>query len=179
MTTNLFSDAHIYIRPFQSTDAKQFVDAVLESLQTVGVYMPWAVPSYSIENALTWIDTCATARDTSTAYEFGIFRVGDDRLLGGCGLNQINRSHNFCNLGYWVRECSQQRGIATKAIKLVAQYAFDELKFTRLEIVIAQMNIGSERAAQKSGALYECTARNRISDGPHLLAAKIYSLIPE
>ena len=169
----------IFIRPFQHADANQFVEAVLESLQTVGVYMPWAIPSYSIDNALTWFDTCASARDASTAYEFGIFSRSDGQLLGGCGLNQINRHHNFCNLGYWVRESAQRRGIATKAIKLLADFAFGEIKFTRLEIIIAEANTGSERAAQKSGAIYECTSRNRIADGSYLLPAKVYLLVPE
>ena len=179
MTSNFGTTKDILIRPFQHSDANQFVEAVLESLQTVGIYMPWAIASYSIDNALTWFDACAIARDASSAYEFGIFSHSDGQLLGGCGLNQINRRHNFCNLGYWVRESAQRQGVATKAIKLLADFAFGELKFTRLEIIIAEANISSERAAQKSGAIYECTARNRISDGSYLLPAKIYSLVPE
>ena len=179
MKPNFGTTTDILIRPFQHADADQFVEAVLESLQTVGVYMPWAIPGYSIDNALTWFDACANARDASSAYEFGIFSRSDGQLFGGCGLNQINRHHNFCNLGYWVRESAQRRGVATKAIKLLADFAFGEIKFTRLEIIIAEANIGSERAAQKSGAIYECTARNRIADGSYLLPAKIYSLVPE
>ena len=49
---------------------------------------------------------------------------------------------------------------------------------TRIEIVIAAGNTGSEAVARKVGAHFEGMARNRLqlADGP--VAAAVYSLIP-
>ena len=45
-------------------------------------------------------------------------------------LNQFSPQHRFCNLGYWVRASAQGKGVASQAAKLLAGYAFEELRFT-------------------------------------------------
>jgi ribosomal-protein-serine acetyltransferase len=99
--------------------------------------------------------------------------------LGGIGLNQFNREHNFCDLGFWVRESRQRQGIASRAARAVTAFGFRELTLTRIEIVIAEGNILSRRVAEKLGATFECVARNRLVSTGVPLAAAVYSLIPD
>jgi RimJ/RimL family protein N-acetyltransferase len=37
-------------------------------------------------------------------------------FYGGIAINQINREHEFGNIGYWVRQSRQRRGIALRAV---------------------------------------------------------------
>jgi len=105
---------------------------------------------------------------------------GDDGLdyIGAAGLNQFNRVHNFCNLGYWVRTSAQRQGAARAAIRALARFAFDELALTRVEIVVADGNHASLALARKAGAVHEGLAHNRLylHNGP--VAAHMLSLIP-
>jgi ribosomal-protein-serine acetyltransferase len=99
-------------------------------------------------------------------------------FLGGAGLNKINREHNFANLGYWVRQSRQRRGVASGATRLLAGFGFATLGLTRIEIVAVSDNLPSQRVAEKAGAQFECLARNRLVIRGVPLAAKVYSLVP-
>lgn len=166
------------LRPLLPTDADALSAAALESLATVGRWMPWCTADYSPTRAAEWIAHCTQARTDGSAYEFGIFSADGSELFGLAGLNQFNRLHNFCNLGYWVRESRQHQGIAPTTVRRLAEFGFRELGQTRIEIVIAEGNTGSEAVARKVGAHFEGVARNRLqlADGP--VAASVYSLIP-
>ncbi len=167
------------LRTFEQSDAPWFVGAVLESAETVGRFMPWAVKGYALQDALSWIDHCSQALARGEAYEVGIFQAGTGKLLGGCGLNQFNRAHNYCNLGYWVRQSAQRRGVATTAVKLLSSFAFQQLKLTRVEIVMAENNVASEAVARSAGALFERISRNRLLLPTGPIPGKMYSLVPQ
>jgi RimJ/RimL family protein N-acetyltransferase len=108
----------------------------------------------------------------------GIFSDAGSELYGGVSINQLNLQHNFGNVGYWVRQSRQRKGVATRAVRIIASYGFDVLKLTRLEIVAALDNRASRGVAEKVGAAFECIARNRLVVDGHAVPAAVYSLVP-
>ena len=68
----------------------------------------------------------------------------------------------MANLGYWVRTSATRRGVATRAVRELAGFAFRETDLVRLEIVVAIDNRASLRVAEKSGAIREGTANQRV-----------------
>ncbi len=141
--------------------------------------MPWCHASYTEQNALDWFATCNEALSNETAFEFGVFSESDGELLGGAGLNQINARHRYCNLGYWVRQSKQQQGFASKSVLMLAHFGFETLALNRIEMVVAVGNLASERVAQRSGALLECVARNRLLIHGVPVPASVFSLVPQ
>ncbi len=168
----------ICVRPFQKTDVAEFGVAARESVSTVGVWMPWCHDRYSASEAESWFDLCERKLRADEAYDAGIFSADGTELLGGVAINQINREHNFGNIGYWVRQTRQRQGVASRAVRMIAEYGFGQLKLTRLEIVIAEDNLASRELAKKIGATLECIARNRLIAHGKPRAAAVYSLIP-
>lgn len=61
----------------------------------------------------------------------------------------------------------------------MAQFAFEELKYSRLEIVVATGNMSSLRVAEKAGARREGVLRNRLILHGKLHDAVMHSLVPE
>jgi ribosomal-protein-serine acetyltransferase len=171
------ANAIVRIRPFANSDATIFVSAARESVETVGKWMDWCHADYSIEEAQTWIESCQQNSAAGTAYEFALVDPATGEFFGGAGLNQINTAHNFANIGYWVRQSHQGRGIATAAVRRLID-AFTELKLTRVELVIRPDNLPSRRVAEKVGATLESIARNRIVSYGKVWEGAIYSLIP-
>ena len=177
MESPLLSDG-VCIRPFADKDAEEFVTAVRESVATVGVWMPWCVGSYSSADAKAWFDQCSANLSASHAYDVGIFSPEGQTLYGGIAINQINREHNFGNIGYWVRQSRQRQGIALRAVRVISAFGFNFLKLTRLEILAPTDNIASRGVAEKAGATFECFARNRLVINGRPVAAAVYSLTP-
>lgn len=138
---------NLCLRQFVEDDADAFATAVRESVATVGLWMPWCHAGYTADEARQWFAICERSLAEKSAYEFGIFAADGERFLGGTGLNQLNRLNNCCNLGYWVRESCQRQGVATRTLRLLAEFGFASLGLTRIEIVVAQGNVrwrGSE-----------------------------------
>jgi ribosomal-protein-serine acetyltransferase len=73
----------------------------------------------------------------------------DGRVLGTCGINQINKIHQFANLGYWTRSSEAGKGVAVAAVRELERWVFSETDLERLEIVVACGNRRSERVAEK------------------------------
>ncbi|HLX28153.1 MAG TPA: GNAT family N-acetyltransferase [Casimicrobiaceae bacterium] len=167
----------VLLRPYRNDEAQLLYDAAIESLDTVGRWMPWCHDRYAIAESVAWVESCAERWRSGVEYAFGIFDHAG-RYIGGCGLNGFNRMHNFANLGYWIRQSRQRQGYAVDAVHTLSMFGFTTLRLTRIEIVVASENAPSRRVAEKAGATFECIARNRllIRDVPH--SAAVYSLIP-
>jgi len=172
------ANANIVIRPFQPADADEFVRAAHESIETVGKWMSWCSHSFTRESALAWFATCDQDREAGRAYDMGIFCAATGQLLGGAGINQLSPHHRYGNIGYWVRQSRQGRGIAQQAVALLRDFGFTQLGLFRLEIVMGVGNAASEAVAIAAGATFECRARNLIVLHDQPFDAHIYALIP-
>jgi len=150
----------IRIRPFQREDAFALYESVRESMEQLRPWMPWCHSQYAISEAEEWIDKQRTAFDTSDEYHFAI--ISGSEFAGVCGLNGVRRVNRLANLGYWVRTSFTGRGIATRATRLLADWAFQNTDLNRLEILVAIRNHASLRVAAKAGAVWEGVLRGRL-----------------
>jgi len=178
MTVTAIHAPGLVLRPFVDGDADDFAAAVCESVASVSPWMGWCVDGYTAADALDWFAVCRAGAAAGTAFEFGMFDATSGRFLGGAGLNDIRRVHQFCNLGYWVRQSAQGQGVASRCVPALAAHAFEVLGLHRVEIVVAVGNAASEAVAVKSGALRESVARNRLLVGGLPAPAHIFSLVP-
>jgi ribosomal-protein-serine acetyltransferase len=178
MKTEL-SDGRILIRPLCVDDVDAVYEAVRESIEEVGRWLPWCHPDYSRDETVAFINSLKGAQGADELYSFAIVdaRAGD--FLGGVGLSQINRVHQMANLGYWVRTSRTERGVASAATRLVAGFGFRQLGLQRIEIVAATGNQASQRVAEKAGALREGVLRKRLLIHGEAHDAVVYSLVAE
>lgn len=71
--------------------------------------------------------------------------------LGGIIYGAMRGGH----IGYWIDRNFANRGYTTRAVELLTQYAFDELKLHRIEINLRPENASSRRVAEKAGFILE------------------------
>ncbi|WP_323981505.1 GNAT family N-acetyltransferase [Aeromonas media] len=178
MPLQRLANANLVIRPFEADDADEFVRAAHESIETVGRWMSWCTPSFNREQALAWFATCDQDREAGRAFDMGLFCATTGQLLGGAGINQLSPHHRYGNIGYWVCQSRQGKGIARQAVALLRDFGFTQLGLFRLEIVMGVGNAASEAVAIAAGATFECRARNRIFLHDQPLDAHIYALLP-
>jgi ribosomal-protein-serine acetyltransferase len=169
---------NLCLRPFQTDDAQALYEAALESVDSVGVWMPWLDANYSLDLAQSWVNSCIAGLATGGEYSMGIFSRDGSQFFGAISINFINHQHNFVNIGYWVRTSRQRQGIAHDALRLMSEFGFQDLRFSRLEIVVAEDNLASRKLAEKIGAHFEGMARNRLLIHGKLHTAAMYSLVP-
>ena len=176
LSSNPLIDEELLLRPFRVDDTSDLHCAVRESLKELKPWMSWATEDYSEQTARDYITIARARWEEHTFYAFAILRANE--LLGACTLSSIHSIYRFCNLGYWVRTSCRGQGIAGRAAKLAARFAFQRLGLIRVEIVIAVGNQASLRVAEKIGAHEEGILLNRIVVGTSIHDAHMYSLVP-
>ncbi len=168
----------VAIRPYRLEDVPSLFAAVLESRRELSAWLPWCTEQYSIEDSIKFISEREAEWEKGEQYDFVIYDAADGAYLGGVGLNSVNRDDRLANLGYWVRTSRTHQGIAPAAVRRIAEFGFEELKFSRLEILVAMENKPSQRVAEKAGATREGILRNRLTLRGKQLDAVLFSLTP-
>ncbi len=172
-------DGKIGIRRFRLEDIAPHYEAVSESLTELCNWMVWCNPDYTIEDSRKFISTCDASWANGESYSFVIFDVKTGMLIGSIGFSNVETIHRSANLGYWIRKSRTGEGIAPAAVRLIAQFGFNELGLNRLEFVVPTANRASQRVAEKSGAKRMGVARKRLVLNGETHDAYIYSIIRE
>jgi ribosomal-protein-alanine N-acetyltransferase len=76
----------------------------------------------------------------------------DGVLVGMVSLTGITRGPaQWANLGYWVAQSANGRGIATRAVALVLDYAFGDLELHRIQASTLLNNVRSQKVLGHHG----------------------------
>ncbi len=82
-------------------------------------------------------------------------------FLGGIGLYRVNLRHGHAEVGFWLTPAARGRGIATRAVRLITDWAFDDAGFDRVELTTTPDNDATRALALKLGFKEEGTMRQR------------------
>lgn len=172
------TDQVVSLRAFQFGEEDILHRAVQDSLPELRPWMAWANQAYSRDTAQKFIALTRAHWASGSLFAFAITDEKSGEFLGGCSLSHLHPVYHFCNLGYWVVSCKRGQGIAGRAAKLIARFAFEKVKMIRAEIVIGVGNEASVKVAQKIGAHYEGISLNRMVINEQICDAHMYSLLP-
>jgi RimJ/RimL family protein N-acetyltransferase len=126
----------------------------------------------------TWIAAYEDGRKDGTREAFAIVHVGDGEFLGVAVAPQIDRAARTAELGYVVAPSARGRGVASEALRLMTEWAFDELGMERLELLISVENEASKRVAARCGYVREGVLRSHYVKGELREDTELWSRLP-
>jgi len=106
-----------------------------------------------------WIDRYVRGREEGTAAGFAILDAGSGQFLGFIALVKLDIEKQEAEAGYIVASHARGRGIATRALRLLTDWAFAEFPLERIELLIDSENAASEVVAQRCGYTREGVLR--------------------
>ena len=162
------SDGVVALRPWSEADAEEIV-ACLDGDPEIGRWLDQIPQPYELSDARSFLERTGEAT----------YAVVDDatgRVLGGIGLRWIE---DVAEIGYWTRADARGRGATTRALVLLAGFAFGE-GAARVQLRADVENVPSRRVAEKAGFTAEGVLRN-MHWNPRLGRRQswvMYSLLP-
>ena len=127
------------------------VDALVAICQDPEIPRWTRVPQpYTRAEAERWIAASQLERDAGTAIDWLAVDERDD-VLASVALQHIRRDDGLGEIGYWVAAPARGRGIATRAVRLVTEWALGELGLHTLEIMTHEDNVASQGVARAAG----------------------------
>jgi RimJ/RimL family protein N-acetyltransferase len=106
-----------------------------------------------------WLEFYEEGRGEGTREAFAVVDA-DGAFLGLALAFGIDREGRQLELGYVVAPDARGRGVATRSLELLTEWALGELDALRMELWISVSNEPSKRVAEKVGYRYEGTLRS-------------------
>ncbi len=138
-------DEHISFKIPSIKDAKPLYDLIDQQRVELSRWLPWAQSTVSPSDEENFIRYCHHQIADEKLYSVVI--LFDEEVGGMADIHGIDHNNKRAQIGYWLGEQFQGKGIMTKSVNQLVKIAFDELKFHRLEIVADAKNINSQRVA--------------------------------
>ncbi|QAS54356.1 GNAT family N-acetyltransferase [Halobacillus litoralis] len=124
---------------------------------------------------LPWVDGTKTLEDTKSFINFGRKGFSENKSLtalilfkeeiaGTAGFNELDHTNNVAKIGYWLGAEFQGKGIMTRTVTALVEYAISEMEMNRVEIRAAEENEKSRAIPERLGF----TEEGRIRQGEWL-----------
>jgi RimJ/RimL family protein N-acetyltransferase len=99
-------------------------------------------------------------------------------VVGSIGIG-VNSEKYRGRIGYWVAATARGHGVCTRALRLLARWALEELELQRLDLITDPENVASQRVAEKVGFRREGVLRAHLRhpDG-RIRDSVMFSLLP-
>ena len=126
--------------------------------QEINQYLESRYTAHDLSSVQSFVAAMYASEDD---YLFGIYYR--EKHVGNIKLGSLSKYYLRADIGLLLgeRDC-WGKGIATVAIQLVTEWAFQKLKLKRVEAGCYSDNIGSRRAFEKSGFTVEAVLKNRF-----------------
>ncbi|MEA2319542.1 MAG: hypothetical protein QOD44_3731 [Solirubrobacteraceae bacterium] len=162
------SDGVITLRAKTHSD----VDALTAACQDPEIPRWTRVPvPYRRADAIGWIAAVELELDAGLGIDW-LAVDAEDRLLASIGLMGIDRERGIAEIGYWVAREARGRGVATRAVRLVRDWAPASLGLTTLAIEVHEDNLASQAVARAAGFIEEgerhAPPREGLPDGRYV-----------
>lgn len=130
---------------------------------------------YTGKDAEAFIQSCIDQKPTTN---FAVEYM--DELVGCAGLRVLSDIYRFsAELGYWIGEPFWGKGIASKAVELMVEFGFNQLKLIRIFSGTFDYNIASQQVLKKNGFQLECIAeKSVVKDGKIYDEHRYYKINP-
>jgi RimJ/RimL family protein N-acetyltransferase len=125
-----------------------------------------------------WLEAYRAGAEDGTRDGFAIEDIESGDFLGIAGLVAIEREANQAEIGYIVAREARGRGIATRALRLVTDYALGEVGLDRVQLMINTDNEPSLRVAERCGYHREGVFRSLYLKPGRRADVTIYSRLP-
>jgi len=150
----------IKLKSIELSDAEilfKTVDANREFLRT---WLPFIDYVNKVEDEENFIKILLTPNDVWGEDVFLIYYRESFSGLISLKFNRLDRPNKKAEIGYWLAEAFQGKGIMTECCRRLIEYAFKELDLNRVQIKIASGNMPSIRVAERLNLKFEGVERD-------------------
>jgi RimJ/RimL family protein N-acetyltransferase len=145
------------LRPLEPWQAPEFLAHMDRARESVDPWIPWAEYSADLASATATLQRYADKAATDTGRLYGIWL--DGTLVGGTMFVAFNSATGNCEIGCWLEPAGRGRGLITKAVNRLIDWAIDVRGMYRIEWRCRTDNIASADVARRVGMQLEGVLR--------------------
>lgn len=133
---------------------------LLEAKHSHAIYELASTQREYLREWLTWVDQMeseefisnyitGSQQRNSQQIEHAFVILENGQVVGRIGVYKIDNFNKIGEIGYWVGEGHQGKGIATRACRGIINFCFSELELNRIEIICGKENYKSQLVPER------------------------------
>lgn len=141
----------LFLKLVTLEDAETILELVTANREFLGKWVAWANDKYDEAFNKQFIQHNLDAYDAGTAYAMGIYSEG--KLVGVVDIRNLDEKEDP-EVGYWLVEEAQGKGLATISAQALIDYAKQRHGIKKVVLHTMKNNDASSRVAERLGFLY-------------------------
>jgi len=169
-------DDSISLKQIEVSDANDLFETIDAQRNYLGPWLPFVNFTKSIKDSEEFIETIENTPENKKEYIFVI--KYNSEFAGIIGFKATDKLNKKTEIGYWLSEHFQKKGIITQSVKSLIDFAFNELELNRIQIKCAVANIPSRSIPIRLGFEFEGIERDGELLSDNLFTdIEVYSLL--
>ena len=145
------------LRPLEPWQAAEFAEHVARSRAHLAPWLPWATTVTDEESARQFLRRYAEAQANDAGRIYGIWL--DEVLVGGTLFRVFDVGAGSCEVGVWLAPEAEGRGLITRAVRHMIDWAVGVRGMARVEWRTLPHNHRSIAGATRQGMTHEGVLR--------------------
>lgn len=140
---------NILLKQIELSDADDIFQTINNQREYLGKWLPFVYSTKGIADTKKFIQSILDSPTENREYIFVIHYIG--QFAGLVGFKSTDKINKKTEIGYWLSECFQKKGIITESVKSLIKFAYDDLDINRVQIKCAVENIPSKNIPKRLG----------------------------
>ena len=168
-------DHDIQLKQLVREDANVIFMAIDENRDHLRTWLPFVDMTRSVENSRSYIHSL---NETNCPKKDMVFRIDyRDEFAGLIGLKEIDQLNKKTELGYWLTQKMQGKGIIMRSSRALIRYSFEELEMNRIQVKVAAGNEKSKKLPFRLKFHFEGLERHGELVNGKFLDLQVFSLL--
>lgn len=164
----------LHLQLLQGYDAPIQHEVVMRNLEEFSKYFFWADESYTLQSEIALAKRALNGYANGTRLGLSVWQ--DGALVGNAVLLPDDNSRD-AEAGYWLDKTARGKGIMSRAVKALMDYAFVTRGMERFFLRAAVENTGSRAIAERLGMKQEAILREENLINGRFVSHVLYSLL--
>lgn len=138
---------HVTLKQIDLLDADDMFHTIDTQRSYLRKWLPFIDSTQTVDDSLDFIQSIY--QDTQSILELVFVIHYDDQFVGLIGFKDTDRQGKKTEIGYWLSEKFQKKGIMTQSVVKLLHFAFDRLKVDHVFIKCAVGNLPSKNIPKR------------------------------
>lgn len=168
-------DRHIRLEALKQNIAEEIFLTIQQERKYLETWLPFVHATKKLSDTEAFVKsiTNQTTEKKDEVYSIWV----KNKFAGLIGFKETDWINQKTELGYWLSEKMQGKGIATKCVEKLTRYAFQKLRLNRIQIKTAVGNSKSSAIPKRLGFCFEGIERAGEKHNQKFIDLEIYSLL--
>jgi len=156
MLSTLTLTPYLQMRPARLADAAEMFALIEQNRQYLRRWLPFVDHTLQVADSEEFLAVVEEHADRNPVYMIRFH----GKLVGLVGFKDTDYDNLRTEIGYWLAEGYQRKGIMTACVRTLVNFAFDEMGLNRVQIRCAVENVPSKNIPRRLGFTKEGVERN-------------------